>query len=81
MELRPSNCVCLPVFVLLCTSAVRCPGDEGCRARQAASFTLCCQMSSQKDVGHNTYIDTHSSLPQLSLNSGPIHCLQPSKPL
>lgn len=55
MKLRPSDRVCLLVSVLLCTSAVRCPLDEGCHARQGATFTLCCQMSSQEDVGHNTH--------------------------
>lgn len=59
MKLRPSDCVCLLVSVLLCTSAVRCPGDESCCARQGATFTLCCQMSSQEDVGHNTHTHSH----------------------
>lgn len=59
MKLRPSDRVCLLVSVLFCTSAVRCPGDEGHRARQGATFTLCCQMSSQEDVEH-THTHTHS---------------------
>lgn len=63
MKLRPSDPVCLLVSVLFCTSAVRCPGEEVCCARQGTTFTLCCQMSSQEDVGHNKHTHTHTHTP------------------
>lgn len=61
MKRRPSDCICLLVSVLLCIPAVHCPADKDCCTRQGDTFTLCCQMPSQEDVGHNTQTRTLNS--------------------